>query len=174
MGHLLASELKKAGAQVTLIEGPVTNPMMQKGIKVIKYRFFDELALALKRNCAKYDVVVHAAAVSDFKPAYQAKKKIRSGQTLNLKLVPTGKLIDHIKRLAPKIFLVGFKLEDNITESNAYKIGKSLFGKAKCDLVVANSIQKGYKGFIVAPDGRILNKAASKTQLAKSLVRNLF
>src|SRR5580698_10572903 len=68
MGHLIAQSFRQKGAHVTIIEGPVTHTLEDKKIKFIKYRFFDELARILKQELVKkYDIIVHAAAVSDFK-----------------------------------------------------------------------------------------------------------
>ena len=174
MGHLIAHEFHKAGAQVTVIEGPVTHPLKARGIKVIKFLFFDELALALRRALAgKYDMVVHAAAVSDFKPQGMAKTKIRSGKPLSLKLVPTIKLINVIKRLSPGSFLVGFKLEPGLTTANVPRLTKRLFTESDCDLIVANATNNGYRGFIINAAGQMLAKATDKKTMAKRLVRIL-
>ncbi len=172
MGHLIARAFNQKNAQVTIIEGPVTHALADKKIKVIKYRFFDELARALSQELLKkYDIIIHAAAVSDFKVLGAAKNKISSDKVLTLNLAPTKKLINDIKRLSPKSFLVGFKLESNLNAGNILKTVGSLFTSAGCDLVVANTLKGGYKGFIVNADGKILAKAADKQSLAKNLVK---
>ena len=62
-----------------MIEGPVTHTLLDKKIKIIKYRFFDELAKLLKIELLKkYDIIIHAAAVSDFKFQGSVKGKISS------------------------------------------------------------------------------------------------
>jgi len=159
MGRLIAAQFKKAGAKVTMIEGPMP---------------FDGFAAALSKECAKkYDIVVHAAAVSDFKPQRAQKKKIDSGKAFNLKLVPTEKLINQIKRLSPQCRLVGFKLESDIDEKSAVRITRQLFVGSGADVVVANSLGHGYKGYILDAGGRVLAKATSKKQIAQALVREL-
>ena len=56
MGHLIAQELLARGAQVTLLEGSVTHSWSNPSVKVIKYRFFDELEKSLKLELKKkYD-----------------------------------------------------------------------------------------------------------------------
>ena len=157
MGRLIAASFKKARARVTLLEGPMS---------------FDEFAKKFKAACAKkYDIVVHAAAVSDFKPKGAAKGKLSSGKILNLCLVPTEKLINVVKRLAPDTFLVGFKLESTL--SRAVKEAGKLFTDAGCDLVVANAKANGYQGCIIDVDGNVLVKAANKKNLAETLARIL-
>jgi phosphopantothenoylcysteine decarboxylase/phosphopantothenate--cysteine ligase len=172
MGHLIAQAFRKKKAEVTLIEGPVTHILADKKIWTVKYRFFDELAVVLKKELIKkYDIIVHAAAVSDFKVTGAAKGKISSKKALRLDLAATPKLINDIKRLSPESFLVGFKLEPDLNKENVFKAVRSLFISARCDLVVANSLTGGYRGFIVNADGDILLKANNKEKIAKELVK---
>ena len=180
MGHLIAQSLLTQGAKVTLLEGAVTDSWGEPSVKVIKYRFFDELQKALKAELKKnYDCVIHAAAVSDFKLAKPLKGKINSAKSLTLKLIPSFKLIDGIKKISPRIFLVGFKLEPGLKNSNVAKETRGLFKSAHCDLVVANSSTDAingvctYRGFIVDADGKILAKADTKRELARLLVKQL-
>ncbi len=172
MGHLIAEEFRKAKAQVTLIEGQVTHVAALAGVKIIKYRFFDELAKVLKIELSKkYDVVVHAAAISDFKVKGVAQTKIASDKAIALNLVPTEKLISSIKRLASDTLLVGFKLESHLNLKNIQKVTQKLFVESGCDVVVANSLAGGYQGFIVNADGVVMAKATSKKSIAKNLVK---
>ena len=174
MGHLIAQAFSSMKADVTVIEGPVTHALANKKIKVIKYRFFDELAATLKNELIKkYDIIVHAAAVSDFKVKGASKNKISSVKALTLNLVATPKLIKDIKRLSPESFLVGFKLESTLNPKNIFTTVRSLFTQAGCDLVVANTLNNGYKGYIVDADGNILCKATNKISIAKDLVKLL-
>ena len=173
MGHLIAQAFQSHRASVTIIEGPVTHTLIDKKIKIIKYRFFDELARILKKELLKkYDIIIHAAAVSDFKVKRPLKSKISSTKALTLNLVATPKLIKDIKRLCPDSFLVGFKLESNLNPKNIFKTVESLFSLGGCDLVVANTLTQGYRGFIVNADGDILAKAANKKALARNLVKS--
>src|SRR3989338_7283903 len=74
MGHALARAFLKRKAHVTMLEGPMA---------------FDELKSVLKKEAQKgHDVVIHAAAVSDFKLKTPRKRKISSRKPLVLKLVP--------------------------------------------------------------------------------------
>ena len=157
MGRLIAACFRKIKVKVTLLEGPMS---------------FDEFAKKFKAECVKkYDIVVHAAAVSDFKPKSASKGKLGSDQALNLRLVPTEKLVNAVKRLSPGTFLVGFKLESNL--ARAVKEAKGLFTDAGCDLVVANSMARGYQGCVIDADGNVLVKAANKKNLAETLARIL-
>ncbi len=156
MGHALARAFLKRKARVTLLEGPMA---------------FDELKSVLEKEVRKgHDVVIHAAAVSDFKLKTPLKGKISSRKPLVLKLVPTPKIIASIKKWSPRTFLVGFKLQPGLTRSRVRRLTQELF-RTGCDLVVANTIENGYKGFIVNPDGAVLAEARSKATLARHLAR---
>lgn len=174
MGHLIARAFRERDARVTVIEGPVTHTLADKKIRTVKYHFFDELARVLKKELLKkYDIILHAAAVSDFKVVRASKNKISSGKALSLNLVATPRLIKEIKRLSPRSFLVGFKLESELNPKNIFKIVEPLFTGSGCDLVVANSLTGGYRGYIVNADGDILGKAVNKRALAQRLVKSV-
>src|SRR5690349_1500094 len=89
MGRLLARRLKAAGARVTVLEGPVSEPIKDRSIKVLKFSFFGELAALLNSVLKqRFDVVIHAAAVSDFQPKKMFARKISSDtKRLNLSFV---------------------------------------------------------------------------------------
>ncbi len=174
MGHLIAQHFVAGGSQVTVLEGQVTHAWTDRSVKVIKYKFFDELEKILKIELKKrYDCIVHAAAVSDFKLMKALKGKVDSTTQLSLKLIPVPKLINSIKAMAPKVFLVGFKLEPDLKANRVAQETKGLFDAAHCDLVVANSFKGGYRGFIVSPQQKILTQTNIKRQLAGDLVKHI-
>ncbi len=174
MGHLIAQECLARGFQVTLIEGAVTHAWENKRARVVKYQYFDELNEALNVELKKkYDVVMHAAAVSDFKLKTALKGKISSAKALTLKLVPTIKLIDVIKNKAPKARLVGFKLIESLDDPRVAEQVEALFEKSRCDLVLVNTLENGYKGFVIDRQANIVAKANNKMNLVKQLIKNL-
>ena len=176
LGHILVKKLIDEGAKVTLIEGPVKKPIEDKKVKIIKYCFYDELASELKKALKnKFDIVIHAAAVSDYKVKKPSLKKLSSGKKeISIKLTPTEKLIDKIKKISKKSLLVGFKLESFTSKAMLKKKADNLFNNANCDLVVANSLKNGYTGYVVNPDGKILGgPSKTKQSLCTSLVKAL-
>lgn len=154
-GFVLAKELNSKGNSVTLI---VNDHCIQnikvKGVKIITYRYYDEFKKAVLSELtkARYDAVVHSAAVSDYKIKGQKSGKIPSfKKKLTLCLVPTEKIVKLIREKAPEILLVQFKLEvkRNDLLSKAYKSLK----ENNSDFVVANCLQDlktGYKAAIVS------------------------
>jgi len=173
LGQLLAKELSQKGSQITLLEGPVKHPLKGDKITIKRFSFYDEFVMLLNRMLKhKFDVVIHAAAVSDYKVKNPARIKIRSGlKKLKLELIPTKKVINSIKRQQPKCLLVGFKLESTLSAPRIKTSTQKLFREAKCDLVVANYFhRKAYKGFVVSPEGRILSKSNSRQAIVRNLI----
>ena len=174
LGQMIACDFAKAGARVTLLEGPVAQPLISKSVNIRKFMFFDEFNTLIQKEVKKtYHACIHAAAVSDYKIKKPWPGKLSSQlKTVTLTLVPTQKIIDQIKRLNPNLFLVGFKLESNLTEASAKRKTRKLFQTSRCDLVVANSLKGGrYTGYVLGPGGKFLGAAKSRKALSETLVR---
>ena len=138
MGVALAEEAEFRGAEVTLIKTKGSVPSFVE--KQIEVERVEEMLEAIEQELSskKYDIVVLAAAVSDFTPKEKARKKIKSGQTLLLELVPTPKIIQRIKEIQPNVFLVGFKAEYGVGEEELIEQARKQIEKAKSDVVIAN------------------------------------
>lgn len=176
LGQALARNLAKAGAKVTVLEGPVLRPLEVPGVRIVKYQFFHELFLLMRQECRKkYHAVIHAAAISDFQLKARFKEKISSGRRkLKLELVPTPKIIESIKEWAPKTCLVGFKLETRLTNKDLPRIARAMAQNCGCDLVLANtSSTNAYKGYVLSPDGTVLARQNSRAEIARSLQKIL-
>lgn len=176
-GILLAEKLQKLGARVTLLLGPVVACCLNKKIKVVRFKFFDELKNSLTRELKtkRYDIIIHSAAVADYKPNKIYAHKINSGRkNLTLNLVPTEKIIDAIKKINKSIFLVGFKFELGASRKTLIKKAKSLINRAKLDLAVANTlINNRYRAYIIGKNnvrGPFLNKRNLIDNLSKKLL----
>lgn len=138
MGVALAEEAEFRGAEVTLIKTKESVPSFVES--QIEVETVEEMLEAIENELKskKYDVVILAAAVSDFTPKEKAEKKIKSGQTLILELVPTPKIIKRVKEIASEVFLVGFKAEYGISKEELIEQAKKQIEKAKSDVVIAN------------------------------------
>ena len=177
LGHAVVHGLRKEKAKVTLLQGPVTHPLSTTGARVVAFRYFDELSRLLKHELKKrsYAIVIHAAAVADYALKNSFRGKI-SSRTKNLRLclTPTPKLIAQIKKIDPNIFLVGFKLETDLTEKRLIQKARGLIREAKCDLVVANTLcAKAYRACIIDAQGRVLAKARTRAKTAACLIKVL-
>ena len=144
-GVLLASELVSAGAKVTLVYGPgITEP--PKGAKIIPVQTVTDMFNEVKKQMnKKFDIVILAAAASDYIPKNQYSKKIKSTRnSLTVELKKAPKIIDHIKKLQKDAFLIGFKAETDISKKELAIRAKQKLRDSKADMIIANDIGKKY------------------------------
>ncbi|MBS3102950.1 bifunctional phosphopantothenoylcysteine decarboxylase/phosphopantothenate--cysteine ligase CoaBC [Candidatus Woesearchaeota archaeon] len=166
MGVYIAEEAFLRGADVTLVRG--ANAIEPKfPIRDIKVSSAEELFNEIKKNIKDKDIMIHAAAVSDFEVNNKRDEKIKSGQELHLELTPTTKILENIKILEKQsfsgrrksktfsseikknIFLVGFKAEYNVSEKVLVERAYNLLKDANADLMIANDVGKKGRGFDV-------------------------
>ena len=146
MGFALANVAADMGANVTLITGPSNQKIINSNIKRIDILSVDELQAKLNENIANVDVVIMAAAVSDYKVAHYSQNKIKkdkNSKELLLKLVQTPDLIANLKRPKSLKYVVGFAAETQNLEKNAQK---KLQAK-QLDMIVANNVADSTIGF---------------------------
>ncbi len=145
-------------------------------IKLMHFRFFDELKRIIIKELTskKYDIVIHSAAVSDYRPLKTYSRKVRSGlKNWRLNLVPTTKIIDAIKKVNKSLFLVGFKFEPKATKIKLIHESRILLERKSCDLVVANTVKDGrYTAYIIQKD-KVFGPIFKKEKLVKDLAGKL-
>ncbi|MCM8831612.1 MAG: phosphopantothenoylcysteine decarboxylase [Candidatus Omnitrophica bacterium] len=165
-GLYLAQKFKENKHLVTLLINNHCINTIYKGIKLIPFRYFDELKEAISKQLKKikYDVIIHSAAVSDYKLKKTFKGKIPSGkEELILKFTPTEKLIKLIRKLAPETVLVQFKLE--VTKKCLIEKAYKSLKENKSDFVVANALEDlkmGYKAFIIDKSKKVITINSKK------------
>ncbi len=166
-GLYLAQGLKRKGHSVTLLINPHCLGKI-KSLRVIPYRYFEEfkreVSKAIKRQ--HYDAIIHSAAVSDYKLKRPFKEKISSGKNVSLKLIPTEKIVKHIRRLAPKSLLIQFKLESR--QSGIINKAHKSLRENRSDFVIANALEDlktGYKGFLINRNRKVILLKSRKSLL---------
>jgi phosphopantothenoylcysteine decarboxylase/phosphopantothenate--cysteine ligase len=143
MGYELAREARQRGAEVILVSGP-THIIPPTGVRVNWVQTAEEMEQEVGRYFPKADVLVMAAAISDFKfstVSSQKIKKQKKSQTIHL--VPTPDILQKFGKKKGKKFLVGFAAETDKIEEHALKkaVQKNL------DMIVANDVSKKGVGF---------------------------
>jgi phosphopantothenoylcysteine decarboxylase/phosphopantothenate--cysteine ligase len=163
-GILLASEFVLIGCRVTLIYGPGTETP-PKGIKIIRIETSSEMSNALRRELKqKYDIIILAAAASDYTPEKPSKTKIHSDLLrISLKLKRVPKMINDVKNIQSNVFLVGFKAETNISKRYLINKAREKLIQSNCDLVIANDI--GIKKYRKYPDYNNVIAVTSETAI---------
>jgi phosphopantothenoylcysteine decarboxylase/phosphopantothenate--cysteine ligase len=173
-GILLAEKLQTQGAKVTLLLGPQEACCLNKRIRLIRFNFFNELKNIISKELKskKYDVMIHSAAVSDYRPKISYRHKVKSGiKHWKLNLTPTPKIIDLIKKIYRSLFLVGFKFEPQATKKMLIEETKSLISRAKLDLAVANTIHKSkYRAYIINNYNQTYGPLLNKKILVEKLI----
>jgi phosphopantothenoylcysteine decarboxylase/phosphopantothenate--cysteine ligase len=135
MGYAIASAARDMGARVTLVSGRVSVEPPQ-GVKLLSVRTSAEMRKAVFSSVRNADVVVMAAAVSDFAPASTEKGKIpRSAEGFTLKLLGTRDILGELAHKKGKRILVGFAVE----VKNELERGKEKLRKKNLDLIVINN-----------------------------------
>ena len=132
MGFAIAEAARDMGAEVTVVAAGTAVPAPH-GVRLVRVRTSAEMGAALKDAFAAHDVLVMAAAVSDFKPATAADSKIK-GDTLALEFTRTEDILGSLAGVRDKQLIVGFALETDDAEANA----QAKLRKKRCDLIVVN------------------------------------
>ncbi len=147
MGIAVAEEALSRGAEVTLVYGvgSATPPSRTNLISVETTEQMRE-AVVSELKSKKYDVVIAVAAAADWTPEkpYSYKVSTHKLDTLNIKLKPTAKIIDSVKKLRPETFLVAFRAEYKLPEKELIESAFKRLEEAKADLIVVNDV--GMKG----------------------------
>jgi phosphopantothenoylcysteine decarboxylase/phosphopantothenate--cysteine ligase len=147
MGIAVAEEALSRGAEVTLVYGvgSATPPSRANLISVETTAQMRE-AVVSELKSKKYDAVMAVAAAADWTPEkpYSYKVSTHKLDTLSLKLKPTAKIIDSVKKLRPGTFLVAFRAEYKLPEKELIESAYKRLVEAKADLIVVNDV--GMKG----------------------------
>lgn len=142
MGCAIAEEAARRGAKVTLISGPTAIRSKLKFIPVVSAR---EMCRVVMREASKADIVIMAAAVSDFRPAaYLPRKLKKTGKPMTVRFVPNPDILKELgRRKRPGQILAGFAAEtDHLMENARRKMtSKNL------DLIVVNRVGVAGSGF---------------------------
>jgi len=177
MGFALAQAAAQAGAQVTLVAGPVHLPT-PAGVCRVDVKSAREMLKACEA-AMPYDLLIAAAAVADYHPQsvapHKLKKNPQNPQGLQLQLVCNPDILATLAKRDDRPFCVGFAAEtEHLLEHAASKLrGKNL------DLIVANDVKRSDIGFnsednavtVIDRQGQQtrLDKA-SKTHIARQLI----
>ena len=144
MGYALAQEAQSRGARVTLVSGP-THLEPPAGVEVAPVRSAADMRRAVLAQAGQQDVIVMAAAVSDFTPSRPARHKLKKGSdSLELTLETTTDILLELGKCKKENqFLVGFAAETGSLVDNARFKLKS----KNLDLIVANDVSGPDIGF---------------------------
>lgn len=143
MGYAVARAAQEAGAEVTLVSGPVSLAT-PAGVSRVDVRTAQEMFDAVKRAASGCDVFVSVAAVADYRAKKPQAQKIKKGNggDLTLELEENPDILAWVAALPKPPFCVGFAAESEKLAENA----KAKLTKKKLPLLVANLAQEAIGG----------------------------
>jgi phosphopantothenoylcysteine decarboxylase/phosphopantothenate--cysteine ligase len=173
MGYAVAIAAIEAGAEVSLVSGPVNLPEPER-VKVTKVSSATEMYSAVMQQICDTDIFISAAAVADYSLESISQQKIKkSGDSFELKLKKNPDILSEVAALQKAPFSVGFAAETENLEANA----QSKLHSKKLDMIAANHVGDG-KGFDVDTNaltvfwktGQKQLQQAPKSRLARNLI----
>lgn len=177
MGFAMAEAARKLGGDVTLLCGPVSTPVTGR-FAIKPFVSADDLFELVQKH-ADADVVIMAAAVSDFKPATSSDQKVKKDNAESA--VQLSKTPDSLKWLGDRKkedqMLIGFAMETENLQKNA----RNKLQKKNLDWICANSVSEEGSGFGSDTNSiQLIGKntefsfSGSKQEIAFSILREIF
>ena len=174
MGYAVARAAREAGAEVTLISGPVALPT-PVGVTRVDVRTARDMFEAVKRDAQHADIFISVAAVADYRVKNPAAQKIKKANGhLSLELEENPDILAWVAALPKPPFCVGFAAESENLAQNA----RAKLAKKKLPMIVGNLAQEAlgrddsaitlYDAQGEHPLGR-----GSKLELARKLVEHV-
>jgi len=143
MGYALAKTAWRRGADVSLVTGP-THLDPPPEVKVVKVQTAEQMREAVLNDYHDQDIVIKAAAVSDYKPVKKAREKEKKkGSPVAVKMAPTPDILAELGRDKGDVILVGFAAETMNHIANALDKIK----RKNLDLIILNDVSQKDRGF---------------------------
>ena len=176
MGYAIARAAREAGAQVTLVSGPVSLPC-PRGVTRISVTSALQMHAAVLGQVADNDVFVAVAAVADYRPAKPLDQKIKKAAQAAppaIELVQNPDILGEIAALPTPPLCVGFAAESEKLPEYAESKRRS----KKIPLIVGNLIHDGFGGddnrlILFDDEGQHALPVAPKIDLARQLVAHI-
>lgn len=175
MGFAIACAAQEAGADVTLVSGPVTQPT-PRGVTRLDVTSGLEMHAAVMERISGQDVFIGVAAVADYRPEAIADRKIKKedGAIPDIRLVRNPDILAEVAALPAPPLCVGFAAESH--DLAAYAERKRM--AKKIPLIVGNLIQHGFGGddntVVLFDDaGQWPLTPGPKIQLARQLIARI-
>ncbi len=178
MGFAVADAAVQAGAEVTLIAGPVALPTPAGVARRVDVRSALQMRDAVMRAVDGADIFIATAAVADWRVAEYSSRKIKKGPSGApvLELVENPDILAEVAARTPRPFVVGFAAEtDHVAEHAREKLVRK-----GLDMLAANHVNENI-GIgaddnaleLIWPGGSEALPRASKAELAKALVARI-
>ena len=144
MGYAIAEQAVRMGAKVILVSAPTSLPI-PSGVDFISVDSAVSMQEAVEARYNDVNVVIMAAAVSDFRVLHKAEQKIKKMESMTIELVKNPDILQGLGSKKNHQILVGFAAE---TE-HVIKYGQDKVARKNLDMLVANDVSKSNAGFNV-------------------------
>ena len=175
MGFAIARAAREAGAEVTLICGPVSQPT-PRGIERIDVTSALEMHAEVMKRASAQDIFIGVAAVADYRPKIAAGQKIKKdgNAPAAIELVQNPDILAEVAALPRPPLCVGFAAESQNLAEYAEKKRRA----KKIPLIVGNLIQDGFGGddnslILFDDNGQSPLTPAPKLELARQLIARI-
>ncbi len=179
----LAQEAMLHGADVSLVLGDIQTPV-PSFLSPIRVKSTNEMRDTTLREIEKADdpVVILSAAMADFRPDKVRKGKTKSTDSFSIKLIPTEKLSDEVKKRRKGSILVVYKAEWGVTREELIRRAREKMEKTDADMAVANDLSVEGAGFgtdtnkvlFVRRDGKVREVTGLKSKIAYEIVTEIY
>lgn len=144
MGFAIAQAAQMRGARVTVVAG-ITNVPAPNNVALIRVNSAEEMHAAVMHELSKASIFISAAAVADYRPVEQSRRKLKKTQsTLTLELERTPDILHSVANTTqPGLLVIGFAAETDNVLANAREKLKT----KNLDAIVANDVTQTGAGF---------------------------
>lgn len=186
-GRLLAESLSEMGCQVTLLRARSAAKTLFPQIQTLEFESFQDLQDLMCHLLTDhfFDVVIHAAAVSDFSVdkietqegiSLPLQHKLSSENSLSIKLKKNPKLIQYIRQWScnKNILLIGFKLTFAVNREDRVRAVEKLQDISHPDFIVANDLAEisssnGQHPFTIYQNNHIYSEGSTPLELVEKI-----
>jgi len=174
MGYALAQAAIDAGAQTTLVSGPVHLPAPDHA-RVVQVESAAEMLEQCLRLLPDCDIFIACAAVADYRPATVEQQKIKKGaEQISLMLVRNPDIVATVAANEKRPFIVGFAAETQELLTHA----REKMSRKGLDMIIANDVSDRSIGFnsdnnqatALWADGELPLPLGSKAALARQII----
>lgn len=144
MGFAVAKAAMLRGAEVTLVaaHAQIKPPMF---VNVVPVTSAEDMFTTVADLAPEQDIIIKAAAVSDYTPLHKADSKLKKGDgEMSIELTRTKDILAYLgENKKDGQFICGFSMEtDNVIENSKAKLKKK-----NCDMICANCLRTEGAGF---------------------------
>lgn len=144
MGYALARAARAMGAEVTLVSAP-SSLSIPYGVAGVKVTSAQEMFNAVEERFQDATMLICAAAVADYTPAYPAAEKLSKddGILTSTELVKTEDILARMSAKKGDRVVIGFAAETN----NLHERARAKLARKGCDALVANDVSRADSTF---------------------------